>query len=236
MAFCRFLHLVLYFNDAVNRDALEKEAEATFAILMGRVNPHDVLEHNRPLAQAAALTKAGLESALLYPLSQSPTFTHQLRLNLASFIAREDEPQLWPQGAALLHLRTETISARAYLRLWGALENMSPDAHLADALLFDRAETLAATAMAIENDMRSAARDQAQNQANLVEKEGSKAWLHYAAEARAAEAALVDLCKQQETHPVRHRYLVWCLSCVRGNRASMDVLARRYAKAMTRSP
>lgn len=90
-------------------------------------------------------------------------------MNLAAFVhdnrAAAAEPNM---QADYLELRSETISAMAYLRLWGLLGGLETASEMQVGFLLQQAERLSARVQALANDLRSVERDAGAGQANVV--------------------------------------------------------------------
>lgn len=233
----RFLRIVLYFNDRVDPARAADEAVVAWRYIVDPHQPPPGRPDATPLELAAFDLGQRLARALASRGVDASSFAHLFRINLAAFVHPPDPEPATP--AEHLELRSETISAIAYLRLWGLLGGLEPTSELRLGFLLQQAERLSARVQALANDLRSLDRDAASGQANFVLLEqrrrgGSREAAMTAARALHDESlrALVGVLAAARDHaahaPGLARYLRFIEMCTCGNNDAMDELRARY--------
>lgn len=237
----RVLYLVLYFNDRVRAGHLATEASAAWAKLLGRHLPEGIESRCCPgLLAASRDAGAALHAAFELRGADLTSFAHLFRVNLAAFAWATDRHTIPVTVAEHLEVRQETISAIAYLRLWGLLGGLEPADELRYGLHMQRVERLSSLVQALANDLRSIERDRRDGEPNavLLEESGgvvasNEAEVRVAARHADALAALIDALAVAgrvgaTASSAFHAYLTFVGICTRGNNTSMDDLVKRY--------
>lgn len=237
----RVLYLVLYFNDRVRRESLGIEASVVWAGICGRPVASDAERRCRPgLLAASCEAGAALREAVKRRGVELTSFIHLLRINLAAFVWDAERHTTPVTVTEHIEVRQETISAMAYLRLWGLLGGLPPDDELRYGLHLQRCERLSALIQALANDLRSVERDRQEGQPNavlleesLVDAPAGQAATRIAARHAQALTALVDALAVARragaaASPAFHAYLTFVEICTRGNNTAMTDLASRY--------
>lgn len=237
----RILYLVLYFNDHVHREHLGAEASLVWAAVCGRPESQDRERTTCPsLVAASREAGAALRQALAQRGAELTSFSHLFRVNLAAFVWVAERHTTPVTVTEHLEVRQETISAIAYLRLWGLLIGLKPDDELRYGLHLQRCERLSALVQALANDLRSVERDRQEGQPNAVLLEqsaqadpASQAALRIAARHAQALAELIDalaVARRAATasSPAFFAYLTFIEICTRGNNTAMTALVNRY--------
>lgn len=237
----RILYLVLYFNDRVRREYLGVEAGVVWAGVCGRpVAP--AVERQCCLGLVAASCEAGaaLRDACSRRGADLASFTHLFRVNLAACAWIAERHTIPATVNEHLEVRQETISAIAYLRLWGLLGGLQADDELRYGLHLQRCERLSALVQALANDLRSVERDRQDGQPNAVlleqsvrEIQSDQAAIHIAARHAQTLAELVSALAVARragaaASPAYHAYLTFIEICTRGNNTAMTELVNRY--------
>lgn len=245
-AVARVLSLVLYFNDRVAPERLAIEAAATWALLFGPSAELPLLTRgggaedgiSAPLVAAARETRGALRDAAGRRGADLTSFAHLFRVNLAAFTWVTERHAVPRAVEEHLELRVETISAIAYLRLWGLLGGLRPATECRFGLHLQRIERLSALVQALANDLRSVQRDGQEGQPNAVLLEASgatdaEAWARVTQRHTDTLAALDDALQLARrtaagSAPDLEDYLRFVEICTRGNDEAMDELASRY--------
>lgn len=237
----RCLRIVLFFNDRVDPAGTAENARVTWQHI---IDPHHPPGPHGPARTAIELAAADLGQRLSQALAargvDATAFAHLFRMNLAAFVhdnhAAAAEPNM---QADYLELRSETISAMAYLRLWGLLGGLETASEMQVGFLLQQAERLSARVQALANDLRSVERDAGAGQANVVLIEQrlrgvSREVAVASTRARHAESlralvAVLATARSEATHaPGLARYLRFIEICTCGNNHAMDELSARY--------
>lgn len=238
----RILYLVLYFNDRVRREYLGVEASVVWAGVCGRPVAREAERQCCPgLLAASCEAGAALREALSRRGAELTSFTHLFRVNLAAFVWVAERHTTPVTVSEHIDVRQETISAIAYLRLWGLLGGLQADDELRYGLHLQRCERLSALVQALANDLRSVERDRQDGQPNAVLLEESdrqvksdQAALRIAARHAHALAELVEVLAVARragaaASPAYHAYLTFIEICTRGNNTAMTELVNRYS-------
>lgn len=236
----RFLRIVLFLNDRVEPARIAEDADTVWQHVVGpgRASPGVHAAAASSLELAAADLGRHLARALASRGAEATSFAHLLRMNLAAFVRLNDPAGQEP--AEYLELRCETISAAAYLRLWGLLGGLEPSSELRVGFLLQRAERLSARVQALANDLRSVDRDAGAGQANVVLIEQAARGVSREAALAAIRArhdedlrALVTVlaaARARASHaPGLARYVRFIEVCTYGNNLAMDELSARYS-------
>jgi hypothetical protein len=239
----RFLRIVLFFNDRVDPARTAEDALVVWRHIIDPRRPPPGLDGAPPTAIELAAADVGqrLAQALATRGVDATSFAHLFRMNLAAFVHATDSGTPEPATQAdHLELRSETISAMAYLRLWGLLGGLEIASEMQVGFLLQQAERLSARVQALANDLRSVERDASAGQANVVLIEQrlrgvSREVAVASTRARHAESlralvAVLATARSQATHaPGLARYLRFIEICTCGNNHAMDELSARYA-------
>lgn len=238
---CRVLYLVLYFNDRVRRDRLALEVSVVWALICGRPVAAEIERQCSPgLVAASREAGAALREALERRGAELTSFAHLFRVNLAAFVWIAERHTIPVTVAEHLEVRQETISAIAYLRLWGLLGGLRPEDELRYGLHLQRCERVSALVQALANDLRSVERDRREGQPNAVVLEESArdspasaaatriAVRHAAALTELVDALAVARRAGAAAPSAFHDYLAFVEICTRGNNTAMTNLANRY--------
>lgn len=240
----RFLRIVLFFNDRVDPARTAEDAGVVWRHIMDPLDRPpgrgDAPAATDGLAAAAADVGQRLARALADRGVEATSFAHLFRINLAVFVHSTGPTVPVPTTVAEhLELRCETISATAYLRLWGLLGGLESASETRVGFRLQQAERLSARVQALANDLRSVDRDARAGEPNAVlieqrrcggsreEAAASMRALHD--ESLRALVAVLAAAGDQATHtPGLARYLRFIEICTCGNNHAMDELSARY--------
>lgn len=231
----RLLHIVLHFNDRIDPATTARQADGVWQRL---ASPADVPSADTaPVLGAARCVGHLLAKAMARRPGDLHSFLHLFRINLASFVwaCREGVAPVTSVDEHLI-VRSETISAVAFLRMWGLLMGLSRENQLLYGLPLQTLERLSARVQALANDLKSVERDAREGQTNVVAllaPNNPEAGLKLA-------LALHDQCLAQlvagsvsllNTAPPDDvvRYVQFVQICTRGNHAAMLELSQRYS-------
>lgn len=231
----RLLHIVLHFNDRMDPATTSREADGVWHRL---ASPSDAPGSDTvPVFGAARCVGRLLAQAMASRPGDIHSFLHLFRINLASFVwaCRQDVAPVTSVDDHLV-VRSETISAVAFLRMWGLLLGLSRESQLLYGLPLQTLERLSARVQALANDLKSVQRDAREGQGNVVAllapndpEAGVKLALalhdHSLAQLVVSSVSLLNTVPPDDVV----RYVQFVQICTRGNNAAMAELSQRYS-------